>query len=134
MPDDLSAHVNLGLVLRTGGRLDAAIVEYREAIRLDPAPASYAALTGLLWDTGNVGEMVTVLQQAVERKPDAGALRHRLALSLLLAGDREGYRRACAATAERFRDHLRLVQRRISLKRLLPVYWFRTPWTTLPLR
>ncbi len=29
------------------------------------------------------------------------SLRHRLALALVLAGDREGYRRACAATLER---------------------------------
>ena len=34
--------------------------------------------------------------------PDDPSLRHRLALALVLAGDREGYRRACAATLERF--------------------------------
>ena len=102
-PDDVSAHVNLGLVLYTGGRLDAAIVEYREAIRLNPdLSASYVSLAGALWDKGTLREMVAVLQQAVERKPDAAELRHRLALSLLLAGDREGYHSACAATVERF--------------------------------
>jgi formylglycine-generating enzyme required for sulfatase activity/Flp pilus assembly protein TadD len=102
-PEDLSAHVNLGLVLSTGGRLDAAIVEYREAIRLDPdRDASYDSLAGVLYEKGNVREMVAVLQQAVERRPDNPQLRHHLALSLLLAGDREDYRRACAAMVQRF--------------------------------
>ena len=47
-------------------------------------------------------DLILLFQRAVEESPDDPSLRHRLALALLLAGDREGYRRACAATLEHF--------------------------------
>jgi tetratricopeptide (TPR) repeat protein len=102
--DDASAHYNLGTLLQSGGQLDAAILEYREALRLRPdLTDSTLALAGVLWDKGALDEMVAVLKQAVARAADNSALRARLAEALLLAGDREGYRRACAETLERFR-------------------------------
>jgi hypothetical protein len=40
--------------------------------------------------------------RAIDESPDDSSLRHRMALALVLAGDREEYRRACTATLEQF--------------------------------
>jgi hypothetical protein len=45
--------------------------------------------------------LAPVLRRNVEQSPDDPSARYDLALALLLAGDRQGYRRACAATLER---------------------------------
>jgi tetratricopeptide (TPR) repeat protein len=45
--------------------------------------------------------LAPVLRRNVEQSPDDLSARHELALALLLAGDLQGYRRACAATLER---------------------------------
>src|SRR5262249_35568867 len=45
--------------------------------------------------------LAPVLRRNVEQSPDDPSARHELALALLLAGDRQGYRRVCAATLER---------------------------------
>jgi Flp pilus assembly protein TadD len=102
-PNDASAHFILGFALSSGDQPDEAIVEYREAIRIKPdlTPA-YVFLAGELWIKGDLGQMVAILQGAVEQKPDGEGIRHRLALAHLLAGDREGYRRACVAAVMQF--------------------------------
>jgi eukaryotic-like serine/threonine-protein kinase len=46
--------------------------------------------------------LVTLLRPLVELDPETASMRHRLALAILLAGDREGYRLACAATIQQF--------------------------------
>jgi predicted Zn-dependent protease len=51
--------------------------------------------------TGAGRVLIPLLRRAVEQRPDDPSLRHRFALALVLAGDREGYRRACAATLDR---------------------------------
>jgi WD40 repeat protein/tetratricopeptide (TPR) repeat protein len=47
-------------------------------------------------------ELVPLLRRIVEVNPNDPSLRHRFALALVLTGDLESYRRACAATLERF--------------------------------
>ena len=78
------------------------------AVRLDEIAARFEVADALL-RAGRVDEaiatsreLVPLLRLAIDRSPDDPSLRHRLALALVLAGDREGYRRACAATLERF--------------------------------
>jgi Flp pilus assembly protein TadD len=101
-PDYALARTNLGNALRSRGDLDGAIEEYREAICLKPNDTrALDKLADALLAKGKVGEMVPVLQLAIEKKPDDPNLRHRLAVTLLLTNDREGYRRACAATVQR---------------------------------
>ena len=89
--------------LKALGRLDGAVAEYREAVRLKPDDvATMAYLVAMLAERKGWGEIVTLTLRAVERKPDDPSLRHRLALAQLLSGDREGYRRACTSTVEKF--------------------------------
>jgi tetratricopeptide (TPR) repeat protein len=75
--------------------------------RLDDLPARFdladASLRAGRMDeaTGAGRVLIPLLRRAVEQRPDDPSLRHRFALALVLAGDREGYRRACAATLDR---------------------------------
>ena len=46
--------------------------------------------------------LVPLSRQAVDQRPDEPGLRHSFALALVLAGDPNGYRRACATTLEQF--------------------------------
>ena len=78
-----------------------------EAVRPDDLPSRFGEAAEWL-GAGRVAEaiaagreLIPVLQRLVDESPDDPSLRHRLALALVLAGDREGYRRACAATLER---------------------------------
>jgi WD40 repeat protein len=77
--------------------------------RLEDLPTRFAAVDELL-GAGRVDgavaatqNLVPLLLRAVDQQPGDPGLRHWLALSLVLTGDREGYRRACASTLERFR-------------------------------
>jgi serine/threonine-protein kinase len=102
-PNFPAAHYNLGQVLASRGELDAAIVEYRAALEIIPdAIMLQSTLLLALGTKGAFGKMVPILRQFVERNPDETLIRYQLALVLLLIGDREGYRRACAEAAEHF--------------------------------
>ena len=77
-------------------------------VRLDEIAARFEVADALLRDgrvdeaAATTRELVPLLRLAIDRIPYDPILRHRLALALVLVGDREGYRRACAATLERF--------------------------------
>src|ERR1700693_2960684 len=51
---------------------------------------------------GAFAEMVQIVRRVIERNPDETRPRYQLALVLLISGDREGYRRACAEAIARF--------------------------------
>ncbi len=80
----------------------------REVVRFDDLAGRFEAADALL-RAGRVNEatatsrqLVRLLRLAIDRLPHDPSLRHRLALALVLGGDRDGYRRACAATLEWF--------------------------------
>jgi eukaryotic-like serine/threonine-protein kinase len=74
--DELAIRVEFADSLLRTGRVDDAIVLSRQ--------------------------LVPLFRRAVDQSPDDPSLRHRLALALVLAGDRDGYRNACAATLSHF--------------------------------
>jgi WD40 repeat protein/tetratricopeptide (TPR) repeat protein/tRNA A-37 threonylcarbamoyl transferase component Bud32 len=105
-----AAIFSLGETLRQAGRSDEAIAVFREIVRFKPddAPAQFT-LAEALGRAGRSDEGITVyrdlakqFRHAVEQKPTDSLQGYYLALSLLLAGDREDYRSLCGATAERF--------------------------------
>ncbi len=69
--DDAKSHNNLGTALRREGRLDDAIVQYQEALKIDAgyAPAHYNLGNALL-QKGEVNGAITEYQAALKLKPD----------------------------------------------------------------
>ena len=80
----------------------------RATIRVDDIPsrigdAADAFYAGRMSDAIALSrDLIRFFDRAVEQNPSDPSLRHRLVLAVLLAGDHEGYRRACAATLEHF--------------------------------
>jgi tetratricopeptide (TPR) repeat protein len=63
-------HMGLGFVLWQNGRYDEALLELRQANRLDPFPRSYLAEGGLLMCMGRLDEAVAVYRRALQFQPD----------------------------------------------------------------
>ena len=88
------AHINLGNVLHDKGRFDEAIIQYREAISLQPdvfetrrslAVAHYNLGIALL-AKGQTNEAISQYQEAVRLKPDYVLARSNLGRALLKTG------------------------------------------------
>jgi len=84
-------HNNLGIVLQERGQHEKAVVEFREAIRLDPRyPAPRILLGASLLALGRASEARTALERAVKLAPREPLARRQLARVLERAGDRTG--------------------------------------------
>lgn len=78
---------DLGVVLRTQGRLADAEASYRRALRLDPSLTSALGNLGnVLLDQNRPREAQTVLSEAIEHAPDRPELLRSLALSHMAQG------------------------------------------------
>jgi Flp pilus assembly protein TadD len=88
---------------RERGRWDRAEAAYAEAARARPLNATVRdALVRWHVERGHLDRAVATLAEAVRLIPDDAQLREQLALVLLGAGDRVGWRGACAAALDRF--------------------------------
>jgi tetratricopeptide (TPR) repeat protein len=82
-----TAHLNLGAALETKGKTDEALVEYREALRLDPQMFEAANDIGkLLFEQGQPAEALNYCLTAVRLKPDRATLHNNLGLTLEALG------------------------------------------------
>jgi tetratricopeptide (TPR) repeat protein len=82
-----TAHLNLGAALETKGHADAALVEYRESLRLDPNSFETANDIGkLLFEQGQPAEALDYCVMAVRLKPDRATLHNNLGLTLEALG------------------------------------------------
>ena len=88
--DRAGAHVQLGLLDVGRGRLDAALSSYRTALRLEPdhEPA-VANLADLHRERGEDMQAIELLEDVLERRPTAAALRHALGLAYVRLGRRD---------------------------------------------
>jgi len=72
IPGNARAHNNLGIALYDAGRLDEAVAQYRESIRLDPTKdCVYSNLCNVLTHLGRAEEAVAPGEQALRLKPDS---------------------------------------------------------------
>ena len=87
-PDHSDAHMWLGSALLNLGRTDDAIVEMREAVRLDAQNGqAYQGLARALWvGKGDFAGAIPIFERAIELNPEAGY--SYLQLGLLLAWER----------------------------------------------
>jgi serine/threonine protein kinase/tetratricopeptide (TPR) repeat protein len=83
------AHMWLGSGLLNLGRVDEAIIEIGEAIRLDPASGqAHQALARALWiGKGDFAAAIPEFERAIELNPEAGYSYLQLSLLLAWAGD-----------------------------------------------
>ncbi|MBC7908313.1 MAG: tetratricopeptide repeat protein [Rhodospirillaceae bacterium] len=80
-PTMAQAHVNLGVVLRRLGRLDAAIASYARALTLTPDdPALHSNLGNALREIGRLEQAETHLARAHAARPDEVSFTYNLAL------------------------------------------------------
>ena len=89
-PTSWMAHNNLAILLLHSDRLDQAIAEYNEALRLDPnyAEAHYNLANALLRQ-GRMAEAQPHYEKAIELNPGMAMARTNLALILLEHGETE---------------------------------------------
>jgi WD40 repeat protein/Flp pilus assembly protein TadD len=88
---------------RERGEWDRAEAAYLEALGARPLNAPVRdALVRLHIERGHLDRAVATVAEAVRLMPDNGTLLEQLALVLLGAGDRVGWRGACAAALDRF--------------------------------
>jgi predicted O-linked N-acetylglucosamine transferase (SPINDLY family) len=88
---------DLGVVLRTSGRLAEAEAAYRRALEINPTlTAALGNLGNVLCDLKRFDAAEAVLAEAVHRAPDAALLRS-LALCLLAQPSQAGPRNCCVA-------------------------------------
>ena len=74
-------------MLRRNGQLDAAIVEYREALRLNPESEETLNNLGFAYLTnGELPRAISCLKAALRRKPDFASARGNLAAAYRQAG------------------------------------------------
>jgi len=91
-PDDIEVRYNLGGSYRTAGKLEQAIEQYREVLRLDPRHA--AALIN--WATClPAREAIAYYRRAFELRPDwvaTGNVNHEYGMTLAVAGQADAAR------------------------------------------
>jgi len=82
-PDNVVAHVTLGLDLYNAGRTEEAIVHYAEALRIDPRHPEANNNMGLaLARTGRLDQAIERFNEALRVKPDSARTLDNLGLAL----------------------------------------------------
>ena len=106
--DSADPHVDQGALSSANQKGPDTSGEFRVTVPVDELPNRFGDAADALY-AGRKAEaiaksrdLIFLFHRAVEQSPDDPDLRYQLALALLLAGDREGYRRVCAATLEHF--------------------------------
>jgi Flp pilus assembly protein TadD/mono/diheme cytochrome c family protein len=97
-PHEFAAHFNLGAVLQTTGRLEEALIQFREAVRLRPGDVTARNSLGTaLEQLGRLDEAVAELREAVRLDPDYPSARYNLGVALGARGDLSGAERELRA-------------------------------------
>ena len=85
LPDDAQAHYNLGVMLRSAGRLDEAVTHYRQAVTLNPSFAeAHGNLGNVLRDMGRFEDAAASYKRAIKLKP--GSADTYVSLGIVLNG------------------------------------------------
>ncbi len=112
-PHNSRGHYNLGLVLRSQGKLDGAISHYRHALWLDPdSPEAHINLGVALRSQGRADEAVSHYRRAIQLRPDHALAHNNLGVELQSQGKLDEairhYRRAMRAKPDYADAHTNL--------------------------
>jgi tetratricopeptide (TPR) repeat protein len=95
-PNNVRAHTNLGMVLQEVGRIDEAIEQYHEALRIKPDFASAHNNLGLAYlAKKNYDKAVEHLERAIHDSPEGAAPYLNLAITLDAMGRHQDAERHC---------------------------------------
>jgi WD40 repeat protein len=105
----IAAEMGLELGARAGKPVETQPVDVQERFG---EVADWLDSGGIAEARAVARELAPVLRRDVEQHPDNPYLRHEFALALCVAGDRQGYERACADTLDVFgqSEHPRIVE------------------------
>ena len=112
-PTALGVRFNLGNALASAGRLDEALLAYRQAIGLKPDYAMAHFKLGLvLGEQGQLDEAIAACRRAIELKPDHADAHYSLGISLDRTGRLDeavaAYRKAIALKPDHAESHCNL--------------------------
>ena len=101
-PNAAVAHALLGITLTYAGRVDEAIAQIKQAMRLDPFPAYYCYLTlGQCYSQkGQYEDAIAEFKKALQRAPNSPLIHASLAVNYTLAGREDEARASVAKTLE----------------------------------
>ena len=113
MPNDAEAHFNLGVVLKTAGRLEDAAASYRKAIALKPDYVeAHGNLGNTLQDLGQLEGAIASYRHALKIRPDDTDAHNSLGTALKDLGQLDkaiaSYRKAVALKPDFFLAHYNL--------------------------
>ena len=87
MPEAVSAHSNLGVVLRSDGLWDEAMISFRRALEIDPhSDENHCSLGSVLQVLGQVEEAAACFRRALDINPANAAAHNNLGLMSQTAG------------------------------------------------
>ena len=105
VPPSASAAGELGMLLHAYDQLSSAASAYERARALDPSAFEWSYLGGLVrLRSGQPGDAVPRLREAVERRPESLAARVRLGEALAASGETEAARRLYLELVQRYPD------------------------------
>ncbi len=82
-PNNVDAHIWLGLALYYQGKLDEAIAAYNRAIQLNPELAEAHNNLGIaLYDQGNLDEAIAAYNRAIQLNPESATAYYNLGIAL----------------------------------------------------
>ena len=113
LPDDPNAHYNLGVALKSAGRLEDAAACYRKAVALKPDFAeAYGNLGSVFKDLGRLEDAVSSYRRAIKIKPDSSDTYINLGIALNGLGQLEeaaaSYRKAAEIKPDSALAHFNL--------------------------
>lgn len=87
MPDDAEAHINLGVVLKSLGRLNAALTSFRRVLELKPELAlAHTNMGNTLKELGKLDDAVKSYRRALEIEPNSAEAHNNLGNALIGLG------------------------------------------------
>lgn len=86
-PNDAANRLGLGDELAASGDLDGAMIEYKEAMKLDPGAKTYTKMGDMALRYGQIANAISWYRQAITKDPEYGMAHRQLGMMYLAQKD-----------------------------------------------